>query len=116
MKPTQSLPDVLKRADIPSGAKYELRIAPHLQWFDGHFPGNPVLPGVVQIHWAIHFGADLGFDPARFRGLRRVKFRQIVRPGTILSLELKSRPGELAYSYRSDSTRYSEGTIEFDHE
>ena len=31
----------------PRGFAAEIRVAPDSPWFDGHFPGRPVLPGVA---------------------------------------------------------------------
>jgi 3-hydroxymyristoyl/3-hydroxydecanoyl-(acyl carrier protein) dehydratase len=93
--------------------EYELRVTRNLKWFDGHFPGNPILPGIVQIHWAIHFGGCLGFKPGGFKGIQRVKFKKIVRPDAILLLRLQSKPGKLLFSFMSDSSLHSEGAIEF---
>jgi 3-hydroxyacyl-[acyl-carrier-protein] dehydratase len=70
------------------------RNEPH---FDGHFPGNPVMPGVLIIEALAQAGALLaarstGFDPARqvmyFMGMDAVKFRKPVVPGDVLRLEV----------------------------
>jgi 3-hydroxymyristoyl/3-hydroxydecanoyl-(acyl carrier protein) dehydratase len=36
-----------------SGAHYELTIDPKMPYFEGHFPGNPVLPGVAILDAAL---------------------------------------------------------------
>ena len=70
------------------------RNEPH---FEGHFPGNPVMPGVLIIEALAQAGALLaarltGFDPARqvmyFMGMDAVKFRRPVVPGDVLQLEV----------------------------
>ena len=50
-----ALPTVLERVSGP-GETFTLAIGADLIAFRGHFPGNPVLPGVVQVDWAIRFG------------------------------------------------------------
>ena len=30
-----------------------LEVTPDLSWFHGHFPGEPVLAGIIQTHWAV---------------------------------------------------------------
>jgi 3-hydroxyacyl-[acyl-carrier-protein] dehydratase len=65
--------------------------------FEGHFPGNPVMPGVLIIEALAQAGALLaarltGFDPTRqvmyFMGMEGVKFRKPVVPGDVLQLEV----------------------------
>ena len=48
-------------------------------FFQGHFPGNPILPGIVQLHWAIGFSMGLlGFSEAP-HDIKRLKFKNIVQ-------------------------------------
>lgn len=83
------LPETTGREPLPDGVRVRLRVPSTLAWFAGHFPGNPVVPGVAQIGWAIdcareHFGQAR--DPA---GIDRVKFLQTVPLDTPLALELR---------------------------
>lgn len=57
--------------------------------FNGHFPGNPMLPGVAQIMAAALTVAPDG--PARIKELRRTKFVSMVRPGDILQVRVQCR-------------------------
>ena len=53
---------------------------------DGHFPGNPIIPGAVllrEIIAAVCLGAD---PPARCREIRSAKFHQPIRPGDTLQV------------------------------
>jgi len=40
----------------PDGLELDLRVPPDLEYFAGHFPGIPILPGVVQIDWSVRLG------------------------------------------------------------
>ena len=65
-------------------------------FFAGHFPGNPVMPGVLIIEALAQTGAValLGLPEwkgktAYFVGIDKVRFKQKVYPGDVLMLETK---------------------------
>jgi 3-hydroxymyristoyl/3-hydroxydecanoyl-(acyl carrier protein) dehydratase len=95
-----ALPEVLARDASDKRLVLELHVAPDCLWFQGHFPGHPILPGVVQIGWAAWFGARwLGCDTPP-RSLSRIKFRRPIGPDSRLSLHLRRSRGKLHYEYR----------------
>lgn len=80
-------------------------------WFDGHFPGHPVLPGLALIHWAALRGESLGCSPPAFRGASTVKFVAPTMPGDRLSLSLTPARDTLRFEYRADSELRGVGTL-----
>lgn len=52
--------------------------------FPGHFPGRPILPGVVLVDQAMRLAAQAIGPGVAIRGLGNAKFFQPVAPGTSL--------------------------------
>jgi beta-hydroxyacyl-ACP dehydratase FabZ len=67
-------------------------------FFQGHFPGSPIMPGVLVIEAMAQAGAVLAAESLPeeeqgsliyFMGMNKVKFRKPVVPGDQLILEMK---------------------------
>jgi len=81
----------------------DLRIPRDLVYFDGHFDDTPVLPGVVQIQWAIVYGREhLGVTGAFVR-LEAIKFHRLIRPGSAVRLQLEWRVANSSLVFVVDS-------------
>ena len=77
-------------------ARARWRVDPDAAFFAGHFPGNPILPGVIIIEALAQTGAlaalaepDTAGKLALFAGIGRARFRRVVRPGEELVLETR---------------------------
>jgi acyl-coenzyme A synthetase/AMP-(fatty) acid ligase len=86
-----------------------------LYYFNGHFLGRPILPGVVQLHWAIHYGKELFNVIGSFQRLEAVKFQQVIRADEHATLKLKydSSKTKLTFSFSNGDTSFSSGRIVF---
>ncbi len=67
-------------------------------FFQGHFPGQPVMPGVLQIEAMAQAAAILGIETLElagtgklvyFMGIENAKFRAMVEPGWLLDLHVE---------------------------
>lgn len=63
-------------------------------YFAGHFPGNPVMPGVLIVEAMAQVGAvamlcqeEFKGKTAYFAGINSAKFKQKVVPGNVLEIE-----------------------------
>ena len=84
-----------------------------LLYFDGHFDVAPILPGVVQVEWALHYGRQYFTLPPNFTGVNLLKFQQVVRPDMAVHLELvhDTAKGSLNFRYVSEGSQHSSGRI-----
>lgn len=121
------LPTVVSSEVSESHALLEIMADPGLIYFQGHFTGDAILPGVVQVGWAVEFAASLFHVPVSASGLRKIKFNHIIRPAqpVRLQLDLDRERNRLKYRYtgvsndeqnnsQNDSqgqTQYSSGEV-----
>ena len=100
----------------PSGpGAFAFEVEPEHPAFEGHFPGLPILPGVVQVDWALRLGTE-AFGPfGAFAALEHLKFQAVITPGEPLTLELAwdAAANELAFTYRGAGGKKSSGFARF---
>jgi len=113
LAPRPRAPEVLEQLEADGEWSLQLAIPPDLAYFSGHFPQTPVLPGVVQVDWALALGQQLLDLPGRFAGMEVLKFQQLVRPGDQVQLHLRfdHERGKLYFAYRNDTAACSSGRI-----
>ncbi|MEO8466767.1 MAG: hypothetical protein ABI640_15630 [Gammaproteobacteria bacterium] len=98
-----------------SSAEMQLTIPHDLVYFRGHFPSAPVVPGVVQIKWAIEFAERYLGGGGELAGMDALKFQQVMRPGISVTLTLRwaASDSKLHFAYQSDGARYGSGRLRF---
>lgn len=106
------LPDFTPTGD-PS--RFSFRLEAGHPAFEGHFPGHPILPGVLQVDWAIRQG-QAAFGPlGTFTRLTQLKFMRLIQPGEPLTLVLSWQPEHrtLGFAYEGSDGRKASGTVNF---
>lgn len=86
-------------------------------WFSGHFPDNPILPGIAQIKMAVDLITQHGTGNMRLTGLSRIKFRKIVRPEEQLDIRISFNAAESYYMFKitSGNADVCSGKMHFTH-
>lgn len=83
---------VLEEAVEPAGWRARLRVEPSSRAFQGHFEGEPILPGVAHLVIVRHALRVMG--GATLRGVPWVRFRRVVRPGDVLDVVVTAPDAE----------------------
>ncbi len=85
-----------------------------LMFFQGHFPGAPVMPAFVQLLFVVGHIRDVWPDLAHVVGSKRMKFRSPMRPGDDIRITLERVSGrnEVAFKIDRGDTRCAEGDLE----
>ena len=81
-------------------------------FFEGHFPGHPILPGVVALGWMLVAAERFLARPVEAVELLNVKFQVVILPGAELELILTPKPGgRLQASIRSEAGIHASALI-----
>jgi len=94
----------------------KLVIPEALLFFRGHFPGFAILPGVVQLDWAIQYGTQYFAPGAVFPSTIRIKFNKPIRPNHRVTLTLKHElsRNRIQFEYTDVDGACSSGQIGFE--
>jgi hypothetical protein len=113
LAPRPKAPEVLEQVVVDGEWSLQLAVPPDLAYFSGHFPTAPVLPGVVQVEWALNLGQQFMNLPGRFAGMEVLKFQQLVRPGDEVQLHLRydAARAKLYFAYRNEAATCSSGRV-----
>jgi acyl-coenzyme A synthetase/AMP-(fatty) acid ligase len=111
-KPT--MPEVREVRAGADGVELDLAIPADLAYLEGHFPGLPIVPGVVLIDWVIELAARHLALPVEVAQTFAAKFRRVIRPGELVTLSLRYEAArrQLDFAYRNDSQPLATGTID----
>lgn len=96
-------------------AVFELVAPRELVYFDGHFTGQPILSGVVQVDWAIALGRRCFDLPPRFHAIQMLKFQRLILPETRFELELiyQAASATLSFKITTELGTHASGRIVF---
>jgi 3-hydroxymyristoyl/3-hydroxydecanoyl-(acyl carrier protein) dehydratase len=106
----------IKALEVNSeGVKVSMNVPSELSYFEGHFPGHKVLPGVVQVHWAGTLAKLLFPELGAFTKLVNIKFQKMVLPDAALELDLTCAldKTQIQFHYHDDDGTFSKGVLKF---
>ncbi len=77
-----------------------LEVYANLHWLKGHFPSQPVLPGVVQTHWAAQLAQHIFARAAAPHRIDNLKFQNVVLPPQQCTLQLIANDDTTSIHFR----------------
>lgn len=104
-------PNIIKIENDGLNAEISLIFPKNSNFFKGHFPDFPILPGVVQLFFAKEFARDifnLNFVPQK---TKKVKFSSIIKPEMKVKLILTKNENSIDYKYTDEEKTFSSGTF-----
>lgn len=97
-----------------SAIEAELVFEDGAPYFDGHFPGAPILPGVVQLGLAERYAEILRGAETPLVAVKRMKFMHVITPGDTVSLRIvRKDDGTCSYEYTKGEVVCSSGVLVF---
>ncbi len=107
------LPEVLAEVPRETGCSLRIYVDCSSPYFEGHFPEAAILPGVVQLQWAEELARTYLGLVGEFAGMKSIKFKEVIFPGRVLTLELdwSLDKGELSFDFTSSRGQHSAGHL-----
>lgn len=72
----------------------DIHVPPESPWFCGHFPKEPILPGIAQLGMVFDAIHRLSEQNLKIANISRVRFKQIIRPGDRLKIAARPQKGD----------------------
>lgn len=117
-------PKVITQTIDNNTATLKLEISPNLDAFEGHFDSFPVIPGVVQVQWALHFyknsplyqqtvPSNWAAEDVYVSQMLALKFQQVLIPNLTVTLIFSFDQAKqcLIFSITNGDTKYSSGKL-----
>ncbi len=106
------LPALTSESRTPGGLVLTFTVPVDLPFFEGHFPGHPILPGVVALGWMVNAAEAFLGRPLGAVELLNVKFQVVILPGAELTLSIdRHASGRLQAAIRSGAGTHASALI-----
>jgi 3-hydroxyacyl-[acyl-carrier-protein] dehydratase len=90
-------------------------IDPQAAYFSGHFPGNPLVPGVVVLEQVAAQVLQSCPQPAVLTAITMVKFLSPLKPGETLTIEWDANAADVRFHCRVATRAIAQGILRVTH-
>jgi 3-hydroxymyristoyl/3-hydroxydecanoyl-(acyl carrier protein) dehydratase len=107
---------ILETSLTADGILVRLSLPHDTPLFSGHFPGQPILPGVgilAMVETALEAGSSVGGGDSTITGYRRVKFRQLISSAGEFTIKLlpADKSGKMGFSVLHSGSEAANGYL-----
>lgn len=112
---TSSAPGFSPRPREGAPGVFDVHVPSDLEFFRGHFPGEPILAGIVQLDLLVlRQVTETWPGLTRLARITRLRFRRPIRPGEDLVLSLvRSGPARVDFTIACREASCAAGTLHF---
>lgn len=98
--------------DDKTSVTLALEIPATLIYFQGHFPNNPILPGIVQLKWVkLYAERFLNIAPNTLTRVPQLKFTHIIQPNDKITLAITRFENHLTFKIYDNEKSFATGKI-----
>ncbi len=72
--------------------RYKAIVQRNSPWFSGHFPDDPILPGIAQLAMVFDAVKQVNKEGKKISEIRRVRFKQVIKPDDPIELTITPCP------------------------
>ncbi|MDO6426636.1 thioester dehydrase [Thalassotalea sp. 1_MG-2023] len=110
---TNILPNIEAVKVFDNEVSMSVFVAENIDYFKGHFPQASILPGVVQLDWAIHFAREyLSISNSAVKNVEVLKFQEVITPNMKVTLLLTLKSADkFTFKYISAKGTHASGRI-----
>ncbi len=76
-------------ADEPDEISAIAEVHQDSPWFSGHFPDNPILPGIAQLGIVSDLLKKTAAQQLKIDSVRQVRFKQTIKPDTRILIKIR---------------------------
>lgn len=106
-------PVVLSQSQNSDDYIWELEFPPELACFKGHFPTQPIYPGVGQIGFLQQFAKSIWSDLSWCQGYEQLKFQNLIRQYAVVQLKLARKEHKVSFELRDSEQILASGRLLF---